>query len=330
MFKFYLTFDVEDFISKNAIPALHTLLEGMNNLDLKGLFFITAHKAEKLQDYPSTVDLLNEHIIGYHSSGHTVHPTIPEFTDLENYQEARVVSLERETRHINPLTGEMEGRGGILALRNLFPRKKINSFRAPGMCWSPPHLEAQRSLGIEHDFSTNVSSVPVSYKGITFFPPFFLGHWEGRRSDYTIILRHLLRSMHLVMCMHPSFIVNSTAWDMAYCGGSNPNKFIQPVARRPEEAKFLFNKWNYLLKQVKSLQRLGLLEATPNLQQSNRNLTKTIMDVENWYRTSMNWTTTIDHHPKFIHDHFFRFFEVGKSAIDKNKTADCAVNCESA
>ncbi len=126
--------------------------------------------AEKLSNFPATVELLNEHQIGYHSSGHSIHPTLFEFTDVESYEEAYQTSLIRETAHINPLTGEIEGSGGIHASKALFPKKQIVAFRAPGYCWTPPHLDAMKTLGITYDFSTNISVDPISYQGITFYP----------------------------------------------------------------------------------------------------------------------------------------------------------------
>ncbi len=80
--------------------------------------------AEKLSDFPDTVELLSEHQIGYHSSSHSIHPTLFEFTDVESYEEAYQTSLIRETAHINPLTGEIEGSGGIQALQGFSPKNK--------------------------------------------------------------------------------------------------------------------------------------------------------------------------------------------------------------
>lgn len=81
--------------------------------------------AEKLENFPNIVQLLNEHEIGYHSSSHSVRPTIFEFTDIQDYEKAYQISLERETSHINPLTGKIEGKGGIHSVKNLFPKKQI-------------------------------------------------------------------------------------------------------------------------------------------------------------------------------------------------------------
>jgi hypothetical protein len=265
--------------------------------------------AEKLRNFPLIVDLLNEHQIGYHSSSHSVHPTIYEFTDIPNYEEAYRISIQRETAHINPLTGELEGKGGIYVLRELFPKKRITAFRAPGHCWSPPHLEALKSLGIRFDFSTNVSSMPVDYKEITFYPYPIIGHWCGKLSEHVILWASLLRGKTSIITLHPSLLVNQNEWDSIYWT-CNPKKLVQPCARKREETKSLFRKFNSLLNQIRKLQKTGLIEVTPNLERSNRELTVSKINVEKCYQTSLRWAINQNYKPKFLRHHFFRFFNL--------------------
>ena len=100
----FLTFDIEDFISDNSIWILQRILEDLNRYNLRSLFFVTGHMAEKLQNFPTIVDSFDDHLIGYHSSSHSVHPTIFEFTDVAGYRMAYEISLQRETAHIDPLS----------------------------------------------------------------------------------------------------------------------------------------------------------------------------------------------------------------------------------
>ena len=120
----FLTFDVEDFINEESTNALLLVLGLLEKHDLRGLFFITGHVVEKLRFRSDVLTLLEKHEIGFHSSAHSVRPTIFEYSDVENYEDAYAISLERETSHINPISGEVEGKGGIQALRDLFPSKK--------------------------------------------------------------------------------------------------------------------------------------------------------------------------------------------------------------
>lgn len=283
------------------------ILENLRQNDLMGLFFITGHMAEKLQDYPFTVKMLSEHQIGYHSSSHSVHPTIFEFTDLKDYDKAIEVSLERETSHINPLTGEIEGRGGINALRTLFPKTKIVAFRAPGHCWSPPHLEALHSLGITFDFSTNISRNVVCFKGITFYPYPIYSDWPGTFTEYRLLINSL-RQRNIVLTIHPSLMVNKTEWDAIYFE-SNPKRLIEPVARPEDETARLFSKFNLLLKQLKSLQRTGILNITPSLTYAQKTLIPEKSLALKCYMHCLRWVKLPGYKPKFLLQHFQKFFE---------------------
>ena len=269
--------------------------------------------AELLFNFPYTVALLNDHQIGFHSSGHSVRPTIFEFTDVRNYQEAFQTSVLRETSHINPLTGYVEGKGGIFALKALFPNKRIVAFRAPGHCWTPPHLEALRSLGIFYDFSTNISANPCNYRNLTFYPYPVFGHWRGTFSQY----RHLifaLRRNTSVLTIHPSMIVNKLDWDEIYFK-SNPAKLRSVPVRSPAEAASLFNKFEFLLKQVRGLQNINALDVTPNLKKANTTLFPSLFDAEKQYAMSMKWVTQFGYTPQFLYNHFNQFFRQAKSEL---------------
>jgi peptidoglycan/xylan/chitin deacetylase (PgdA/CDA1 family) len=304
----FLTFDTEDFVNKNVIPVLHRILESLKKYDLTALFFITGHMAEKLYDFPSIVDLLNAHQIGYHTSSHSVHPAIFEFTDIEDYKEAYEISLKRETSHINPLTGNVEGRGGICALKKIFPKKQILAFRAPGNCWSPPHLEALQTLGISYDFSTNMSLKPVNYKGITFYPYPIIGHWRGSFSEYRLLLLSL-RHGTSVLTVHPSQLVNKFEWDRMFWK-SNPGSLSQTPTRNDSEIDSLFHRLNLLFRQINNLQKTRFIEITPTLKKLTQNLSPTRADAERCYQRSMVWPTKQNYKPEFLYQHFLKFFEV--------------------
>ena len=246
------------------------------------------------------------HQIGFHSSGHSVRPAIYEFTDVRSYQEAYQISLLRETSHVNPLTGEVEGKGGILGLRALFPNKQIVAFRAPGHCWSPPHLEALNTLGIIYDFSTNISVKPFNYRNLTFYPYPIFGHWRATFHQYRRLIL-ALRHDTSVLTIHPSNIVNEFDWDRIYYK-SNPAKLESLPARSSAEAASLFRKFEFLMKQVKGLEKINALEVTPPLKKAKIMLVPTLFDAEKQYAMSMKWASLFGYSPKFLYQHFKQFF----------------------
>ncbi len=287
--------------------------------------------AEKLFSYPSTVDLLNTHQIGYNSSSHSIHPTLFEFTDVKSYEEAYQISLIRESAHINPLTGEIEGPGGIEALRALFHRKKIVAFRAPGYCWSPPHLEAIKTFGITYDFSTNASYEPKCFRGFTFYPfPILPYNWQGGiREHYRLGLITLQRETS-VLTIHPSTMVNKLDWDLIYYPKhnnlkTNPYNLAGPPSRSPLEASSIFHKFYLLLIHLRTLQKIHLLEVTPELKVSNNTLHSAPIDIEKYYKNSVHWAEGFDYKPKFLYDHFVRFFSMDLQNGATN-SQDCLIH----
>lgn len=310
MHKLLLSFDVEDFINPNATYALRTVLEILDKYKLKAIFFITGHIAEKLANFPEIMDQLKNHEIGFHSSGHSVCPIIAEYTDVKSYHQAYSISVERETAHINPLTGIVEGKGGIYLLQDLFHPKKIEAFRAPGMSWTPPHLEALVDLGIKYDFSSNVTvSEPIRYKRITFYPDTFIQHWSGSRYDYQCLLSAILKRKVAVFDLHPTLLVNQLTWDSIYYKG-NPKKLVRVPKKHPKEVVSIFSRLELLLKRMSLLRYAKAIEVNPNLSTSSKDLTIKKNDIEKFYKTSTLWPKKFfNYNPRFIRDHFYEFFE---------------------
>ena len=314
--RFYLTFDTEDFISENSIPGLHNLLELLKKHELSALFFITGHMAEKLANFPATVDLLSEHQIGFHSSSHSVHPTIFEFTDVKSYKEAYQNSLTRETSHINPLTGAIEGRGGIHVLKALFPKKQIISYRAPGYCWTPPHLDALKTLGITYDFSTDICIEPIDYQGITFYPfTISTTNWNGRIGEHFLLQRLTIKRDVIVLTIHPSTMVNKFEWDSIYFSKFNncklnPTNLVRLPARTPSEITSIFRKFDLLLKHLEALQKMHFVKVDSEPAQAGRTLFPSIEDAEKSYKHSINWAERYGYNPVFLQSHFIHFFQL--------------------
>lgn len=305
----FFTFDVEDFTNEKSIIALQVIVELLNRYNFKGIFFLTGHIAEKLQNYSRIVDLLEEHEIGYHSSGHSMHPTIFEFTDVKSYKEAYKASLTRETSYINPLTGEIEGKGGILILQKLFSSKEIISYRAPGHCWSPPHTEALRDLGIKFDFSSNLSEEPFHHKGLTFYPHDIIAQWENKIYNHYLFWLTYVRSSSIVIGLHPSLFLTHDGWDSIYSKG-NPIQIVPPAPREISVAKSLFRGFDLFLKQIKRLETMKLVETTsqPKTSEKSANITREF--VEENYAHSVRWARKIfGYNPKYLRNHFFTFFD---------------------
>jgi len=310
-----LTFDVEglppreDSFDGASLMCLRKTLDLLENVDFKGIFFITASAAEQIRKYPDLVEQLSCHEIGYHSSSHSVKPRIIEYTDVASYKEAVAVSLKRETSHINPETGQIEGKGGILALRKTFPRNDIVCFRAPFFGWSPPHLEALKKLGIMFDFSSSISEHPVSFRGITFYPCSIpiddcIEATFVRREPKDIfpkpIFSILLRRRVTVLLMHPPTLLVKNP-----CAGRDKYQIAGNV-----RTKIVISLLRFLFDRIRFLQKINLIEVTSSLSQNWRPLNLEKIDVKRIYwRSVQSLTHLFNYNPRFVLSHFMRFFD---------------------
>lgn len=310
--KVYLTFDVEDPINHSSILALQKVLELLRKAKFRGIFFITGSVAEKLNFHRDILSELSEHEIGYHSSSHSIRPTIFEYTDISDYKEAEKIALKRETSYINPLTGKIEGEGGIITLKKLFPNKRIVSFRAPGFSWSPPHLTALKKLGIEYDFSTNLSPRKVCYKGITFYPfPLLIMPPEGRTLNfltYSYLFRLAILNETFVVAMHPHSLLNAEPWDSIYWHG-NPTKPIEVKKKNEKQIERCISDFERFLKILGLLHKIKLVEVTPPLEPAQEPLQVNKHVISESYRKAIQWPIKFfNYSPRYLHLHFSEFF----------------------
>lgn len=312
-----LTFDVEDFIGARSIDALSSVLKLLEKHNISALFFITGHMAERLASFDEILDSLEEHEIGFHSSAHSVRPAIFEYCDVKSYEDAYRISLERETSHINPLSGKVEGKGGICTLRSLFSSKTISAYRAPGFCCPPPHLEAMATLGLRYDFSWSVSKVPVNYREITFYPrSIFLDCEKALLAgnlqivSWALLARSVATQEMTVLDFHPHSLVSKDYWDSVF-HMRNPSELKMALPRNNVETRGMLAKLEVLLKEVHDLGELGAIETSPSLMKSRINLDTDRLDRNKLANDLSFWPETFfGYRPKYTRSQLSRFFEL--------------------
>jgi len=303
----FLTFDVEgpteneDYLPRESAEALLGVLAELKRFRLTGLFFITGTAAERLPQYPEIMELLRSNLIGYHSSSHSIRPRIFEYTDVEDYQQAMEISMKRETSSIDPHTGNILGEGGIQQLRRIFHSNDVKFFRAPFLCWSPPHMECLKELGFKFDFSTNICDIPVQFKGLTMFPaPTIVDTISEKvasvvENQKRVFPRFLLRKMLTrectVLLLHPSKLV---------CPYQVSRRALSRVAFR------------MLLSELSVLRRTGAIVVTPSPKVSSNNLDVKRTDAKKLYTENASICRRLfGYETKYMRNHFMKFF--GKS-----------------
>ena len=104
------SFDTEDFTSCEAADAVYREAEILREEGVKGGFCVVGLLASQLENWgrKDVLDALKHHEICNHSYGHTLHPTINEYTDIEDFDAAYNEVIRQETesvRLINHATG---------------------------------------------------------------------------------------------------------------------------------------------------------------------------------------------------------------------------------
>jgi hypothetical protein len=300
----YLTFDFDDFINEETFDITIKILDELKKRKIKSLFFITGLVADKLKDkkYNNLVKMLSDHYIGYHGNGHTVRPTIQEFTDIEDYNEAVMKSYDIENSCMDPLTGNINGSGGFVTLSELFSEQKITCFRAPGFAWSPPHLEALKKMGVDKNF-TYLNMKSFSVNSVNFVNHKTLLEPVGIMRPLKIKLSRLKPFDSSMVMFHPHrFVICDMSWDRIYEHG-NP-KIVQTTPLKNEaDSKKWFSMFRKNLKYIRSAPDVNKIKIKPG--------TLTKDEINLIYDKTTKWTRSFLHYePKYLKNHFYSFFNV--------------------
>ena len=181
---------------------------------------------------------LGRHDIGYHSDGHSLHPTVVEYLAARGWEDGVEEALRRE-------------RPGLEAIRDVFGRMP-SCWGGPGNTWGPQIHEAMRRLGVPAVVyaHTRVPGGDVHRFCELLSYPYNLsvndaeyhldGLWEcnlARVTDGLIRLRSEGAQWAEVFAGHPSRIFHEEFWDGAnFVDGRSPPPEQWREPRRKSDA----------------------------------------------------------------------------------------------
>lgn len=93
------SFDTEDFTSSRAADGILYEANLFREEGVKGCFCVVGLLAKHLKEWgrQDVIDALSHHEIGTHTYGHTLHPMINEYTDIEDFYKAQNELIRQET-----------------------------------------------------------------------------------------------------------------------------------------------------------------------------------------------------------------------------------------
>ena len=106
MTRLIFSFDTEDYVNPNAADGILYCAEILRKNGVVGCFNVVGRLAQALVKWnrPDVIEALKHHEIETHSLAHSYHPTINEYTDLEDFEEAKALFLKNETESLRILS----------------------------------------------------------------------------------------------------------------------------------------------------------------------------------------------------------------------------------
>lgn len=100
MTEFIFNFDTEDYINPHAADGILIVAEHLRKAGIKGCFQVVGRLVDALIQWGRTdiIEALKHHEINTHSLQHSLHPTISEYTDLADFEEAKKEFFKNELR----------------------------------------------------------------------------------------------------------------------------------------------------------------------------------------------------------------------------------------
>jgi len=238
MTQIYFSFDTEDFTDHSSSDALLKEAELLRRNGVAGNFNLVGDLAKELiraRRY-DVLDALRYHDISFHSAHHSIHPTLSEYTDMEDYAKARDLFIK----------DEYTGMGMVKAATGI---DRFQCAVMPGNNFSYVALYNYAEAGIPLYLGTWIT--PPKGEGILLCNQLHIDY-EYRfvleehffKSDYELapILDMLAQNRRAVIYTHPNMANHREFWDGVNYDGINKHPYGQwePAPLRSEEEVNLF------------------------------------------------------------------------------------------
>lgn len=225
------SFDTEDFTSAESMD---TILEEANLFreeGVRGCFCLVGLLAKHMKEWGRTdvIEALSHHEINSHTYGHTLHPMINEYTDIEDVNEAIARVIKEESLAID-------------YIKETTGAERIYAAVPPGNQKSYAAMYAYAKMGIPIYADTFCD--PLDGRGSHYCNIYHIAYVEamecfmhGDEADIRRLLDKLATRKRAVLYTHPNMARYSEFWDQVNYHKENLVPFGQwkMCKRRPEE-----------------------------------------------------------------------------------------------
>lgn len=251
------SFDTEDFTSNISADAILEEAEILRAHGIKGGFQTVGLLAKQLGAWgrEDIKEALKHHEICFHSYGHSLHPTINEYTDLDDYNAAR------------DRLWENEGDGASL-VREFFGNAKFYSACPPGNSLSYVAMYAYADMDIPIYAGTNCDT--DDGRGVflcnIYHAKYTVSFEEISSLDSDDKMRELLDTLatqkRAIVYTHPNSAKFHSYWDLVNYNKTNINewgKWVNPPRKTDEETALFYIRMNRFIELMKADGRFNII-----------------------------------------------------------------------
>lgn len=244
------SFDTEDFTSKRAADGILYEANLFKEEGVKGCFLVVGLLAKHLKEWGryDVIEALSHHEIGTHTYGHTLHPIINEYTDIEDFYEAQSELIRQETLAIE-------------YLKETFGIDKVYTACPPGNQKSYVAMYGYHKMGIpvyadtfcDTEYGTGAYYCNIFHVNYTFGIEWFLR--DNGEEGIKKVLDELAKRERAVIFTHPNMIIKNDFWDAVNYHKENLVPFgqwIEPEDLPDEITQTVLKNMRTLVRMVKN------------------------------------------------------------------------------
>ena len=255
MTKLIFSFDTEDFTSSKNADAIITEAEILRSEGIRGCFCLVGLLAKQLKSWgrDDVLEALSHHEIDLHTYGHTMHPMLNEYTDIEDAYEAIAEVIRRESE-------------AVKLIKDATGCERIYTAVPPGNQKSYAAMYAYADMGIPiyaDTFCDTDDGRGVYYCGI-----YHMNYTYSMENDFfsdTVDMDRLLdrfaRKDKVVIYTHPHASLVSECWDILNYDKENLREFgdfIEAKRRPMHEIENFYRNMREFVRRVKADSRFRI------------------------------------------------------------------------
>lgn len=247
---FTFSFDTEEYINPNAADGILRTAKILDKYGITGCYNVVARLGEALVKWggQDIIDAISRHEIETHSMAHSFHPTINEYTDLEDFDEAMTRFLKEEV-------------AAAEYIKKLFNKEKLYAACPPGCSTSYVAHYGYADMGIPcydgDNLFDEVLHRPISCCNILcldYVISFVDDIAQMSDEEYEAFIEKAAEAEYIILCNHPQrFYLSGFSDGINFSGTNTPEeKWIPSPTYTPEETEKLFEKFENLVARIKA------------------------------------------------------------------------------